>query len=60
MPKNIPNNQNLSEKNPTTVCDDRIIMNKIRKIISKGNDAEIKGNRDGTLCVLEIKKTRIV
>ena len=56
MPENTP----TKTSTPMLTCDDRIIMNKIRKIISKGNDAEIKGNRDGTLCVLEIKKTRIV
>ena len=36
--------------------DDRVIMRKIRAITSRGNNAEVKRQKDGTLTVLEVKK----
>ena len=36
--------------------EDRIVMEAIRKICAKGNDAEIRRNKDGSLKVFEIKK----
>jgi hypothetical protein len=36
--------------------DDSVIMKKIRAITSRGNNAEVKRQKDGTLTVLEVKK----
>lgn len=35
---------------------DREVMEAIRRICAKGNNAEVKRRRDGTLVVYEIKK----
>lgn len=35
---------------------DKDIMRKIRLICSRGNNAEIKQKKDGTLTVMEVKK----
>ena len=40
----------------TTADADRIIMKKIRAITARGNNAEVKRNKDGKLTVLEVKK----
>lgn len=36
--------------------EDKLVMKTIRMICSKGNDVEIRRNRDGSLKVFEIKK----
>lgn len=36
--------------------DDSVIMSKIRSIIGRGNNAEVKGKKDGSLTVMEVKK----
>ena len=36
--------------------DDVVIMTKVRSIIARGNNAEIKGKKDGSLAILEVKK----
>ncbi len=36
--------------------DDSAIMSKIRGIIGRGNNAEVKGKKDGSLTVMEVKK----
>ena len=36
--------------------DDKTIMMKIRSIIGRGNNAEIKKRKDGSLAVMEVKK----
>ena len=36
--------------------DDKTIMNKIRSIVGRGNNAEIKKRKDGSLAVMEVKK----
>ena len=36
--------------------DDFVIMSKIRSIIGRGNNAEVKGKKDGSLTVMEVKK----
>lgn len=36
--------------------DDKTVMRKIREILSRGNNAEIKNSRDGGMTVMEIKK----
>lgn len=36
--------------------DDRVIMAKIREVIKRGHNAEVKKNSDGTLAVMEVKK----
>ncbi len=36
--------------------DDSVIMSKIRGIIGRGNNAEVKGKKDGSLTVMEVKK----
>ncbi len=47
-------------KNPAIVADtsdsDKDIMRKIRTICSRGNNAEIKQRKDGSLAVMEVKK----
>lgn len=35
---------------------DKQIIDAIRKITSRGNDAEVRRKKDGTLVVLEVKK----
>ena len=39
--------------------DDKAIMKKIRRICGRGNNAEIKQKKDGTLTVMEVKKNRV-
>ena len=39
-----------------TMDDDKIVMSKIRSIIDRGNNAEIKKAKDGSLSVMEVKK----
>ena len=41
---------------PSTSEDDSAIMRKIRSIIGRGNNAEVKGKKDGTITVMEVKK----
>lgn len=41
---------------PVTSDTDKDIMRKIRLICSRGNNAEIKQRKDGTLAVMEVKK----
>ena len=41
---------------PSTSEDDSAIMSKIRLIVSRGNNAEVKRKKDGTLAVMEVKK----
>jgi hypothetical protein len=36
--------------------DDFAIMLKIRDIVGRGNNAEVKGKKDGSLTVMEVKK----
>lgn len=36
--------------------DDKTVMRKVREILSRGNNAEIKSSRDGGMTVMEIKK----
>jgi len=40
----------------TLADDDAAIMKKIRSICGRGNNAEIKQKKDGTLTVMEVKK----
>jgi hypothetical protein len=40
----------------STIDDDRAVMKKIRAIMARGNNAEVKQKKDGTLTVLEVKK----
>lgn len=59
MDKNKTAGQNavrLPQMSPTTAEDDSVIMSKIRSIIGRGNNAEVKGRKDGTLTVMEVKK----
>ena len=46
----------LPQMSSTTAEDDFLIMSKIRSIIGRGNNAEVKGRKDGTLTVMEVKK----
>lgn len=41
---------------PSTSEDDSAIMSKIRLIVGRGNNAEVKRKKDGTLAVMEVKK----
>lgn len=41
---------------PSKPTEDLAIMSKIRKIVDRGNNAEIKKKKDGTLTVMEVKK----
>jgi len=41
---------------PTLPDADKDIMRKIRLICSRGNNAEIKQRKDGSLAVMEVKK----
>lgn len=36
--------------------DDSAIMLKIRDIVGRGNNAEVKGKKDGSLTVMEVRK----
>lgn len=36
--------------------EDRVVMTAIRNICARGNDVEIRRNKDGSLKVFEIKK----
>ncbi len=36
--------------------DDSVIMSKIRSIIDRGNNAEVKGKKDGSITIMEVKK----
>lgn len=36
--------------------DDKVVMKKIRSIVKRGNNAEIKQRKDGSLAVMEVKK----
>lgn len=36
--------------------EDKKVMEAIRKIVDKGNNAEVKKNKDGTLKVFEVQK----
>lgn len=59
MDKNKTAGQNtvrLPQMSSTTAEDDFLIMSKIRSIIGRGNNAEVKGRKDGTLTVMEVKK----
>lgn len=39
-----------------TLQDDKTIMKKVHSIIGRGNNAEIKKRKDGSLAVMEVKK----
>ncbi|MBQ8028504.1 MAG: hypothetical protein IJ262_03745 [Clostridia bacterium] len=41
---------------PSKLSEDIVIMSKIREIVARGNNAEIKIRKDGTLTVMEVKK----
>lgn len=41
---------------PSKPAEDLAIMSKIRKIVDRGNNAEIRKRKDGTLTVMEVKK----
>lgn len=41
---------------PSKPSEDIVIMTKVRKIVERGNNAEIKRKKDGTLTVMEVKK----
>lgn len=47
---------NSNGKQPSSAQDDNTIMKKIRTILGRGNNAEIKQKKDGSLTVLEVKK----
>lgn len=46
----------MYEEKITMNEEDRIVMKAVRSICSKGNDVEIRRNKDGSLKVYEIKK----
>lgn len=38
---------------------DRKLVDKIKKITSRGNDAEVRRKKDGSLAVYEVKKNAV-
>lgn len=49
-------NDRPSQMSSAATGDDFVIMSKIRSIIGRGNNAEVKGKKDGSLTVMEVKK----
>lgn len=52
---------NFTKKNPMPSVPskadiDEVVMSKIWKIIGRGNNAEVKQTKDGSLAVMEVKK----
>lgn len=45
-----------AESVPLSAQDEKIVMQKIWGIVSRGNNAEVKRKKDGTLTVIEVKK----
>ena len=39
--------------------EDATVMRKIWSIVGRGNNAEVKKNKDGTLAVMEVKKNSV-
>lgn len=39
--------------------DEKKIMEAIRKIINRGNDAEVRKKKDGSIIVYEVKKNTV-
>ena len=52
--KVIPNKKIANAPSPAD--SDKIVMQKIWGIVSRGNNAEVKRKKDGTLTVIEVKK----
>ena len=50
IPSNIAQNSNS----------DAVIMQQIRNICQRGNNAEIKQRKDGTLTIIEVKKNIVL
>lgn len=49
-------NKNPRPSAPSKAEADEIVMSKIWKIIGRGNNAEVKQAKDGSLAVMEVKK----
>lgn len=52
---------NYTKKNPrpgvlAKADIDEVVMSKIWKIVGRGNNAEVKQTKDGSLAVMEVKK----
>ena len=58
MTEQTTNQIELTKSVSTTAASeiDKDIMRKVRLICSRGNNAEIKQRKDGTLAVMEVKK----
>lgn len=54
MEKTVP--QNIAEARDSDV----VIMQQVRNICRRGNHAEIKQRKDGTLTVMEVKKNIVI
>ena len=54
MEKTVP--QNIAEARDSDV----VIMQQVRNICRRGNHAEIKLRKDGTLTVMEVKKNIVI
>ena len=45
--------------NTANLSEDQTIMQKVRKIVAKGNNVEIKRAKDGSLTIMEVEKHKI-
>lgn len=52
----ISGKKNIKSGVPSKAETDEIVMSKIWKIIGRGNNAEVKQTKDGSLAVMEVKK----
>lgn len=46
-------------QSPSLTEDDHITMEKIRSIIGRGNNVEVKGKKDGTIAIMEVRKNLV-
>ena len=50
-------NEKPPQRPPAADEEDSTVMSKIRSIIRRGNNAEVKGEKDGSLRVMEVRKS---
>ena len=53
------NNNGFCQEADHLLPDDIQVLNTIREITGRGNDAEVRKKRDGTLAVYEIKRNMV-